>query len=139
MAFRDSFLQCVHSANTLAADILAAETDKLFVRGAENTGRLILTQNDLVIFHIDLQFIPLRNIQCTAQFNRKHDPAQIVHLTDDSSCLHSRQLLLSCDKLWSIYNELFIISLYQSNRIVSNTFSHNLSLLSNLSSAISGL
>ena len=41
-----------------------------------------------VMLHEDLQFIPLSNIQRTAQLNGQHDPAQIVNLANNTSRLH---------------------------------------------------
>ena len=64
-----------HFPDTFAANILPAEGNQIPERTAEHAGRLKLLQNDPVIFHIDLQFVPLRNIQRTAQLDGQHDSA----------------------------------------------------------------
>ena len=81
-SFRVQFLYAV------TADILAAVTDQAPVGTAEDAGRFVLLQHDPVVFHEDLQLVPLRNIQSPAQLNGQNDPSQIVDLANNSSRLH---------------------------------------------------
>ena len=74
-----------HAADALLADVLAAVADQLPGRGAEDAGRLEFLQNDAVALHVDLQLIPLRNVQRPAQFDGQHDAAQLIHLANDAS------------------------------------------------------
>ena len=49
--------------DTVQADIFALEGSHIKGAVAENAGRLILLQNDLVAVHVDLQRIPLVDVQ----------------------------------------------------------------------------
>ena len=75
-------------ADAIFADILPVEGGHVPGGAAENAGGLVLLQHDPVIFHEDLQLIPLGDIQDTAQLNGQNDPAQIVDLANDTSRLH---------------------------------------------------
>ena len=48
------------------------------------SGDIELLQNNTVIFHVDLQFVTLCNIQGAPQFDRQHDSAQINHFTNNT-------------------------------------------------------
>ena len=74
-----------HVADTLLADVLATVADQITGRCTEDAGRLEFLQNDSVALHVDLQLIPLRNVQRPAQFDGQHDAAQLIHLANDAS------------------------------------------------------
>ena len=77
-----------HLPDALAADILPAEGDQISERTAENTGRLKFLQNNPVVLHIDFQFVPLGNVQGTAQFDGQHNSSQFIHFPDDACRFH---------------------------------------------------
>ena len=56
---------------------------------AEYTGRFKFLQNNPVVFHIDFQFIPLRDIQSAAQFNGQNNSAKFIHFSDNACRFHS--------------------------------------------------
>ena len=56
-------------ANASTAYMLALVQGQLTGSTAENTGSLVLLQNDLIILSEDLQLIPLSNVQYPTQFN----------------------------------------------------------------------
>ena len=74
-----------HFADAFLADILSAVQDQIPEGSAEHTGRLKFLQNNMVIFHVDLQLIPLRDVQRPAELNGQHDAAQLIHLANDAS------------------------------------------------------
>ena len=49
---------------------------------AENAGRMVLFENDLVVLHKDFQCIAQADIHGPAQFNGNYDSAQIVQFAD---------------------------------------------------------
>ena len=71
------------------AYILAMVLEQTVGRTTENAGGFELLKNDPVVIQVDLQLIPLRDIQGSPQFDWKNDPAQLVHLADDSCCFHT--------------------------------------------------
>ena len=52
--------------------------------GAENTRWLILFQNHFIIIQIDLQLIPLGNIQGAPKLYRKHNSPQFINFTNNT-------------------------------------------------------
>ena len=78
-------LEFCHVTDALLADVLAAIADQLPAGRTEDAGRLEFLQNDSVALHVDLQLIPLRNVQRPAQFDGQHDAAQLIHLANDAS------------------------------------------------------
>jgi hypothetical protein len=70
-----TFLNLAHLFDAVHADISALVGNQAAGCGTKNAGGLILFQNHLVIIQVDLQFVPLRNIQCAPQFNGKNNPA----------------------------------------------------------------
>ena len=92
VAFR-SGSDLVHVADTFLTDIFAMVDRQPVGGAAENAGRFKLLQDDLIVFQIDLQFIPLCNVQRPAKLNGKHDSSQFVHLSNDTSRLQQSPLL----------------------------------------------
>ena len=74
-----------HFPDALAADIFSAEGNQIPEGTAEHAGRFKLLQNDAVILHVNFQFIPFGNVQCTAQFDWQNDSSQFVHFPDNTS------------------------------------------------------
>lgn len=89
-----SFSLLCHFADALLANIFSAIGNQASGRAAEDAGRLKLLQNDPVILHIDLQFVPFGNIQRTPQFNRQNDSSQIINFTNNTSRFHYGDLPL---------------------------------------------
>ena len=65
--------------DALRADVLAVEHDDVFGVITEDTGGLILPQNNGRTIHIDLKGIFLRNVQGAAQLDGQHDTAQLIN------------------------------------------------------------
>jgi hypothetical protein len=65
--------------DALWADVLAVEHDDVLGIVAEDTGGLILPQNDGRTIHVDLKGIFLRDVQGAAQLDGKHDTAQLIN------------------------------------------------------------
>ena len=74
--------------DTVQADIFALEGSHIKGAVAENAGRLILLQTDLVAVHVDLQRIPLVDVQRTAQLDGQHNPSQFIDLPNNSRRFH---------------------------------------------------
>lgn len=66
--------------DALRADVLAVEHDDVLGVVAEDTGGLILPQNDGRTIHVDLKGVFLRDVQGAAQLDRQHDTAQLIDL-----------------------------------------------------------
>ena len=56
---------------------------------AENTGGVILLENDLVILHEDFQRIAYRDVESSSQFDGKDNTSKLVQLTDDTGRFHT--------------------------------------------------
>ena len=81
-----------HVFNAFLADVLLPVGDQSSGRTAENARRLEFLQDNAVTLHVDFQLVPLRDVQCAAQFNRQYDSSQLVHLPDNARRLHCGQL-----------------------------------------------
>ena len=87
-AIRGCFLVFYQLLDAFLADILSAVGNQAPGGSAEEAGRLKFLQNDPVIFHKNLQFIPFFNVQRAAQLNRQNNSAQIINLANNSRRLH---------------------------------------------------
>ena len=85
---RGIFLVLHQFLDALLADVLSPVGNQTPGRSAEQAGWLEFLQNDPVIFHKNLQFVPFRNIQRAAQFDWQNDSAQIINLANYSRRLH---------------------------------------------------
>jgi hypothetical protein len=83
-----SFLIFSQLADALHTHVLALIKDQALCRTTENAGCFALTQNDPVLLQIHFHFVPLCDIQRTAQTDRKYDSAKLIHLTDDTRGFH---------------------------------------------------
>ena len=89
MSFLGFFLVFIHFTDAFTAHILAAEGNQIPEGAAEHACRFKFLQNDPVVFHIDFQFVPFRDIQGTAQFNGQNNSAKLIHFSDNASRFHS--------------------------------------------------
>ena len=81
-------LQVHQVANASGANMLAFEQGQLSGRTAENTGGLVLLQNDLIILSEDLQLVTFSDIQHSTQFDRQYDSTEFVDLPDNACRFH---------------------------------------------------
>ena len=63
----------LHFRNAGRADVFAFEVDDFVGLSAENTGRLVLLENDAIAININLQGILFANAKCPSQFDGNHD------------------------------------------------------------------
>jgi hypothetical protein len=75
--------------DALLADVLTLVGHKVMVAAAENTSRLVFTQDNTVPFQVNFQRITLLDVQVSAQFDGQDNPTQFIHPTDDSCSLRS--------------------------------------------------
>ena len=76
------YLSAADTADTSAAHILPTIGNQSLGGSTEHAERLKLLENDLVVIHKNLQFIPLVNIQRAADLNGKNNPTQLIHFPD---------------------------------------------------------
>ena len=76
---------CSELCNAVRADILALEADHILCIVAENAGRLIFAENNIISVNIYFQCIFLRDIQSAAHLDRQYNTAKLIDLTNDSS------------------------------------------------------
>ena len=87
----NGFFLCLKLAEAIDAAVANIFTTKLCqacTAAAENTGVLMLLQDDPVSLQEDLQLIALLNVQVATDLDGKHDPSQTIHGTNDTGCLH---------------------------------------------------
>jgi hypothetical protein len=73
----------LYFVDAIGADVLALITDDIFRIIAKNAGRLVLFEDDAVPVHKDFQRVAFRNIERAPHFDRQHDTAELVNLSDD--------------------------------------------------------
>lgn len=81
------FICKLSSAGT--ADLFALEIGNLACFTAENAGGLILSEDDGVVFKIDLNTAAGADGQSVSHFDGENDSAQIINFSHDSCCFHS--------------------------------------------------
>lgn len=75
----------------------AIRADKLAHKGtdisciiAENARRMILLEDDSIIFNKDFQGVTNRDVKCSAQLNRQNDASEFVKLANYASRFHGK-------------------------------------------------
>ena len=76
---------CSQLCDAVGADILAFKVDYVLCVIAENAGRLIFAENNVVSVNIYFQCVFLRDIQGASHLDRQNDAAEFIDLTDNSS------------------------------------------------------
>ena len=85
-----SFLDVTHVADTALANILTLVGNQILGRGAENTRRFILLEHNAIALHKDFQFVPLSDIQRSAQLYGDYDPPKFINFANDACRLHKK-------------------------------------------------
>ena len=79
----ETLISGLYFVDAVGADVLALITDDIFRIIAKNAGRLVLFEDDTVPVHKNFQRVAFRNIERTPHFDRQHDTAELVNLSDD--------------------------------------------------------
>jgi hypothetical protein len=69
-----------HFGSALCADALVLVERKTVDAAAKNTARFILSENDIVLIHIDFQRVAFRYVQGLAQLDGQNNSSQIIDL-----------------------------------------------------------
>ena len=74
--------------NAVCTDSFVLEVNKIFGIAAEDTVSLVLFEYDLVILGVYLDRILYSKIKSSSEFDREHDPSQVIDLSDYSYGFH---------------------------------------------------
>ena len=94
---------------TVGADVFAAEVDDILGIIAENTGGLVLFQDDGGSIYIDLQRVLFGDIQSATELDGKYDSAEFSDLSDNAGRVHSDTSFLVPSMFSYLYLETDII------------------------------
>jgi len=91
--------------DTGRTDIASLIGDDILCVAAEDTGRLILLENDGVILNKDFEWIPFADLECAAQFNGQDDTAEVIDFADDTGGFQGGFLLFVgvCRRILSVF------------------------------------
>ena len=106
MLFALEFLEAI------GADVLAAEVDDILGIIAENTGGLVLFQDDGGSIYIDLQRVLFGDIQSTPELDGENDSAEFIDLSDNAGRFHSDTSFLEATMFFYVSLETDIIITY---------------------------
>ena len=81
-------IQTIVSYSNRVANESVPIRDHVLPAAAKDAGRLIFLQHDAIFLHVDLQLIFPGDAQSAPQLDGKHDPAEAVHLPDDTGRFH---------------------------------------------------
>ena len=80
------------------ANIFAFVNHNVFCLSAETAARLILFEDNCVIFNIDFQRVLLCNVESAAQFDRKNNSSKFVNFSYNTGSFHFFNSFLSALK-----------------------------------------